>query len=457
VPKLLNVLARFYGNSANLTKMILPLLLEWEVRHAGRCLGEELGGAITPQLLQSAQDFCLLYIPRAISQESKLGAAAGGGEEPGYVWRYIIDFHPVSDEARQLTREAAKPREGSVDHRQGDTEPCLTDVLSAEKRSIRKSLIDRLYPCLVAAREDKLLDGKKRTGTRAPVKTRGASSRVAGYKGRTLEDFFGPRKLTATATGGGAKGGDGEEDETSVETLPPSASEGKEGAEKEEESDDEVVVVEEGHAAGQPPPVAAPQPMHTPTKSDSRFRVNEAALPPPRPQKRKQASPRGCEHWGPDVRKNLEDMFGDMEAEEEEERPSKQMSPSAAATPPAARQTRPGRRAPVSPPPRAARAAAASTAKADAAKAGAAGTANAGLGLDDVDINDLTDGGFASTEGTDSVPSTPEATAESDLPKKVTAFIDLSLSPDTPPRARAVSTPPRSTRARNVITISPTP
>lgn len=299
--RLKEILRRIHGPYMNLTKRVLPLFLEWDVRLAGRLLHDLLTRTdkeAASELSRAAEDFHVLFVPRAIVRESRIGTAGGG-----MTWRYTLEFEAVTEEARRMVRDAAVPRPDKGAKGEGDEEeeggeedeeaqpgeeadsgkagegggkgggegvPSLVKLLTSEKRSVRKVLVDRLYPWLVDAHRER--EERKRAAVKAPVKKTRSGLRglpLAGSGGRTLVDFFGPAKPKRSSSSSSAG---------SSSRMGDFAEEG-------------VEVVEEQPAVGQHPQAAAGgaqvdgAPMCTPTKSDARSRIHEPIDTPQRPRK----------------------------------------------------------------------------------------------------------------------------------------------------------------------------
>lgn len=82
---LLPILRNIYGQKVNVMRKLLPLLLEWDARHASAYLSPAYkGGAVDRGVLQTAEAYGALFLPVTIAKNSRVGARQ---EQEGVGWR----------------------------------------------------------------------------------------------------------------------------------------------------------------------------------------------------------------------------------------------------------------------------------------------------------------------------------------------------------------------------------
>lgn len=66
-------------------RKLLPLLLEWDTRHASSYLSPSYkGGTVDPGILETAEQYGALFLPVTIAKDSRAGAQQ---EEADAAWR----------------------------------------------------------------------------------------------------------------------------------------------------------------------------------------------------------------------------------------------------------------------------------------------------------------------------------------------------------------------------------
>jgi hypothetical protein len=210
------VLGKAFGSNRNVVGMVLPLILEYDARYAGPCIGPATAD-IGEGERRAAADFGILFVPSAVQ---KVAGSAGEG------WRYLMQFVPTCEEAEKLLEEAGAGGAGKAgppgaeeegDDEDGDDEDVvvvvddgaggssekgarrtgLVGALPPEKRAVRMSLIDEHYPLLVQAWKagrkaapTPSAPRKKAAPAKAKAKKPSSSSSSSGGGGVTLDRFF---------------------------------------------------------------------------------------------------------------------------------------------------------------------------------------------------------------------------------------------------------------------------